>query len=189
MKRFIYPGFFIPLLVLAFSTSAQSVFTPASTTDLFKANFWLPGISYEKAIDRDHTVYLGSYMGILLSDAFESPDNVRHIFLTPSLNAEFRTYYNLQLRNEKGKRTAMNSANYFAPLYIGRYTATSLWDRYEWINQFGFVWGMQRTAPKGFSIDLHTGIIVTPGASNTFYYYPVDLFFQITLGYNLGKKG
>jgi hypothetical protein len=30
---------------------------------------------------------------------------------------------------------------------------------------------------------------LTPGASNTFYYYPIDLLVQLTLGYNIGKKG
>jgi hypothetical protein len=155
MKNIVTTVIIIPLLLLANTIFAQSIFTPASTEDLFKANFWLPGISYEKSIDLDHTLYVGSYMAILLSDAIESPNNVRHIFFTPSLNAEFRTYYNLQQRNDRGRRTAMNSANYFAPLYIGRYSKTSYWDEYKWINQFGFVWGMQRTAPKGFSIDLH----------------------------------
>lgn len=188
MKRIFYSAFFIPVFLLANTTRAQDIFTPAGTADLFKVNFWLPGISYEKSIGRDHTLYFGSYMAILLSPAYESPNNVRHIFFTPSLNAEFRTYYNLQQRNNKGRRTAMNSANYFAPIYIGRYTKTSLWDVSEWLNQFAFVWGMQRTAPKGFSIDFHAGVVITPGAYNTFYYYPVDLLFQLSLGYKIGKK-
>ena len=178
----------IPLFLLANITNAQSVFTPAGTTDLFKLNFWNPGISYEKSIDRDHTLHLGSYIAVLLSEPIESPDGVSHIFFTPSFNAEFRTYYNLQQRNEKGRRTSMNSANYFAPLYIGRYSTTGLWDGYKWINQFAFVWGMQRTAKKGFSIDFHAGLVITPGANNTFYYYPVDFLFQLSLGYNIGKK-
>ncbi|HEX5111825.1 MAG TPA: hypothetical protein VFV79_03200 [Saprospiraceae bacterium] len=177
-----------PLFLFANITYAQSVFTPAGTTDLFKINFWNPGISYEKSIDLDHTLRLSSYIAFLTSDPIESPNGIRHIFFTPSLNAEFRTYYNLQQRNDKGRRTAMNSANYFAPLYIGRYSTTGLWEEYKWINQFGFVWGMQRTAPRGFSIDFHAGIVVTPGANNTFYYYPVDLLFQLSLGYNIAKK-
>jgi len=188
MKNIVTTVIIIPLLLLGNTTFGQSVFTPAGTTDLFKLNFLNPGISYEKAIDCDHTLYVGSYMAVLLTQPIESPNGVRHVFFTPSFNAEFRTYYNLQQRNDKGRRTAMNSANYLAPLYIGRYSTTGLWDGYKWINQFAFVWGMQRTAPKGFSIDFHAGLVVTPGANNTFYYTPLDFLFQLSLGYRIGKK-
>jgi hypothetical protein len=127
MKKIFSTVIITPLLLVVNTVYTQSVFTPTSTTDLFKVNFWAPGISYEKAIDRDHTLRLSPYVSYLMSDPIETPSSTRRIFFTPSLNAEFRTYYNLQQRNEKGRRTDMNSANYFAPIYIGLQMAQPVW--------------------------------------------------------------
>ncbi len=90
---------------------------------------------------------------------------------------------------EKGRRTAINSANYIAPLYIGRYSIRATFTNPLWVNQIGAVWGMQRNAPKGFSVDFNLGLVYTFNAQHySNYYDSIEGLIQLRLGYWLGRK-
>ena len=91
-------------------------------TSHFKINLFLPGLSYEQKIGRLSTLNSDIYLDALLLSANETYSNSFKYYYTPSFKLEYRTYYNLLKRNEKGLRTAMNNGNYFAPVYIGRFS-------------------------------------------------------------------
>jgi hypothetical protein len=178
-------------ILLALSTKfsyAQSYDLKSSTTSIFKLNFLLPGISYEQNISRYSTLYFNTYMDGIIPDKYFSPSETTHLYFIPSLNVEFRSYsLSMKKREAKGLRTALNSANYFEFAYVGRYTQTDYYSDHQWLNQIAAAWGIQRNAPKGFSIDLHIGLIYTLHANNLIFYEPIDLFLQLSLGYRLGK--
>jgi hypothetical protein len=158
------------------------------TTNVLKLNFFLPGISYEQKLAELTTLHLDAYIdGLIITSAY-SADEQSHVYPTPSFKAEVRTYYNLLKRNFKGTRTAMNSANYFAPLYVGRYTLVSEYEERKWINQLGVVWGIQRNGPGRFSIDVNTGLVYTVNAKSYYFYDPINIVLHLRLGFWLGRK-
>ena len=159
-----------------------------TTTNVLKLNFFLPGISYEQKLAELTTLHLDAYMDGLIITAPYSEDEQSHVYATPSFKAELRSYYNLLKRDFKGARTAMNSANYFAPLYVGRYTLVSEYEERKWINQLGVVWGIQRNAPGRFSVDVNTGLIFTVTAKSYYFYDPINIVFHLRLGFWLGRK-
>jgi hypothetical protein len=165
----------------------QDQLSPA-TTNVLKLNFFLPGISYEQKLAEVTTLHLDAYMDGLIIPAGYSDDDQLHVYPTPSFKAEVRTYYNLSKRDFKGARTALNSANYFAPLYSGKYTRVSEYEAREWINQVGFVWGIQRTAGGRFSIDVNTGLVYTINAKSYYFYDPINIELHVRLGFWLGRK-
>lgn len=131
---------------------------------------------------------MDAYMDGLIVSKSESANAQPHLFFTPSFKTEFRTYYNLLTRHAKGLQTARNNANYFAPLYMGRYSSTGDYEPHTWVSQVGAVWGLQRNSPKGFSIDFNAGLVFTFDAKYYQYYDPTQIVVQLRLGYWIGKK-
>ncbi|HZV70688.1 MAG TPA: hypothetical protein VFG10_14135 [Saprospiraceae bacterium] len=189
MKNLFTPGMYILLLLIAKNGFSQDEKPHLSVENVLKLNFLLPGISYEHKIGNYTTLNVAAYMDGIISDKIESPNRQSHLFLTPSFNAEFRYYYNLKTRDIKGKPTALNCANYIAPVYIGRYSHTSYFSDYQLVNQVGAVWGMQRNYPKGFSLDVNGGLAYTFKARNNYYYDPIELLLQANIGFWMGRKG
>jgi len=187
MKILFTPAMYILLLLIAKNGFSQEEKPHLSVENVLKLNFILPGISYEHKIGNYTTLNVAAYMDGILMDRIESPQ--LHLFLTPSFNAEFRYYYNMQKRDMKGKRTALNSSNYIAPVYIGRYSPSSYFSDNRLVNQVGSVWGMQRNYPKGFSLDLNGGMAYTLKARNNYYYDPIELLLQAKIGFWMGRKG
>jgi hypothetical protein len=187
MKYFTRSVFFF---CLSFSTPAftQADTPHAEATSVFKLNFFLPGISYEQKLSAFQTLYSSVYLDALFANTGTNDHNNFEVFLTPSFNVEFRNYYNLNKRARKGLRTDLNSASYVAPVYIGRYShLTNDFDK-EWVSQVGAVWGIQHNTPGGFGIDLNLGMAYTFNTGGHVYYQPLDLIFQLSLGFWMGKK-
>jgi hypothetical protein len=188
MKRITKFCLFLFLALSTKSSFAQWYLPQSSTTNLFKLNFLLPGISYEQNISKYSTLYLTTYMDGIIPDKYFSPSETTRLYFIPSFNAEFRSYsLSMKKREFKSLRTALNSANYFEFAYVGRYTQTDYYSDHRWLNQFAAAWGIQRNAPRGFSVDAHIGLIYTPHASSYIFYAPIDLFVQLSLGYRIGK--
>jgi hypothetical protein len=183
------PHFLIYIFICITSPifAQQDQLSPA-TMNVLKLNFFLPGISYEQKLAELTTLHLDAYVDGLIITAPYSDDEQSHVYPTPSFKAELRTYYNLLKRNFKGARTAMNSANYLAPLYVGRYTLVSEYEERKWINQLGFVWGIQRNGPGRFCIDVNTGLIFTVSAKSYYFYDPINIVLHLRLGFWLGRK-
>ena len=84
-------------------------------TDVTKVTFFSPGVSYEKRIGKFQTLSGQAIMNGSVTLAYsDALGNMSSIYLEPTLNFQYRFYYNWKRRGEKGKRTAMNSLNYFA---------------------------------------------------------------------------
>ena len=83
--------------------------------------------------------------------------------LDPALTLGYRFYYNYNKREEKGKRTAMNSLNYLSPVFETSYSKNAISSDYlveekrRLMNTVGLVWGIQRNYMKRFSLDLQLG--------------------------------
>ena len=176
------------LLCSSITGFAQSKVSPDSVTNLFKVNILLPGISYEQKLTQLATLNLDLYMDMLLLSENDSYVSGFTSYPTPSFKLEIRSYYNLLKRAEKGLRTAQNSANYLAPVYMARWSPTEQGNRHEMIHQVGAVWGFQRNSPSGFSIDFNMGLVHTINAEKNWNYSPIQPVTQLRLGYWIGRK-
>lgn len=167
---------------------AQSAEPPAQVSNLWKINIFLPGMSYEQKITRLSTLNIDIYMDALLVWPDKWLEQTFQVFFTPSFKAEYRTYYNLDRRFARGLRTANNNGNYFAPVYIGRYSIVNEYDPYKWVNELGAVWGFQRSYPSGFSLDFNVGLVYNFNPGSQYYYDPIMPVTQLRLGFILGNK-
>jgi hypothetical protein len=139
---------------------------------VFKVIFLNPGIGYEQRIAGHQTIYGQAYLNFSAyfsySDALGTAAGVS---LSPAATVQYRYYYNTDKRIEQGKRTALNSANYLAPVikvtsFRERVLASSEKKRSREIYEAGVVWGLQRNYNSRFSLDLNVG----PG-----YFYANEL--------------
>ncbi|MEP7254024.1 MAG: hypothetical protein ABI683_16635, partial [Ginsengibacter sp.] len=82
-------------------------------TDVTKATFYSPGISYEKRIGKFQSLYaqvcMATSFGIGYSEAL---GNTSYMRFDPAAILQYRYYYNAAAREAKGKRIEMNSLNY-----------------------------------------------------------------------------
>lgn len=179
---------YIVLLAFAKSGFAQDTQPDFSVSNVLKLNILLPGVSYEQVIGKYQTFNFGVYMDGIITDEIESSNGESNLILTPTFNLEFRNYYNLNKRNAKGKRTALNTGDYIAPLYLARYSPTFYFSDRILVHQVGAVWGFQRNYPKGFSLDLNGGLVYTFNAKKYYYYDPIELVIQAKIGFWLGRR-
>ncbi len=70
-------------------------------------------ISYEQGLGKSNTLEIGGGLnGVTWLENTGDFDEFR-FGIAPFAEASFRNYYNLEKRQRKGKRTAMNSGNYW----------------------------------------------------------------------------
>jgi hypothetical protein len=154
-----------------------------SVSNIVKLNFLMPGISYEQRIAKYKTIYFGAYLNAFISSKKYYTQTQSELNFGPTLDIEFRNYYNLKRRFRNNLRTVRNSANYIAPIYNGTYIKTSSIPDARLISQIGAVWGMQRNYPKRFSLDFNVGlgyIFNNIGATNNNTIWPIA---QVSLGF------
>lgn len=179
-------GVFLVFILLAAQVSyAQSLPEEQSVTSKLKLNFFLPGVSYEQKISQLQTLHFSAFIDLLFTDS--DFNGTTETFAIPSIGFEFRNYYNLDKRNLKGKHTEGNSGNYFAPVYTGKFSLSG-YDDDTWVNQIGFVWGIQRNYNSSFCLDLNLGLGYNINVQNSHIYYPLDLIGNLTLGFWIGRK-
>ena len=189
MKSLIKPSLYILLVCLSGGVQAQSLETPeGSVTSIFKLNFFAPGVSYEQRIAQYQTLFTAGFLDFSFANTSDPGENTLRVFLTSSFNAGLRHYYNINKRNRKGLNTAMNSANYISPVYIGRRVLNDDNVDRRWYSQLGLVWGIQRNAPKGFSLDLNLGLGYIFDEQFDSNNSPVSVIGQLSLGFWLGKR-
>ncbi len=133
-------------------------------TNVTKATFFNPGISYEKAIGKAQTIYGQAFMNTSFGVSFSSSlGSNAYIYFDPALAVQYRYYYNYARREEREKRTEMNSLNYVCAIIE---TVFAKWainsSSYDEANRrpvstVGLAWGLQRNYPKRFSLDLNIG--------------------------------
>lgn len=173
------------------------------TTDVTKLTFLNPGFSYEKSIGEKSTLhghlFFNTSIEYSYSDAFGSDFNAS---FDPALLVQYRYYYNYNQRQQKGKRTEMNSMNYISPTFQtslskARVSTDHIWETERRpINVAGVVWGLQRNYQKRFSLDLNLGLgylFTTAQVPGTEFYEKrnfgmVTMMGQFNLGFWLNQQ-
>lgn len=195
----------ILLLAIAglFTINCFSQTENGNVTNVTKATIISPGLSYELRVGQFQTLYAQAFMapsfGISWSDALGTNS---FFYLDPAVTLQYRYYYNYRIRSENGKRTAMNSLNYIAPVYEAvfskqRVSSSQIIEtERRTINRLGIVWGFQRNYASRFSLDFYAGpaYLFTKGTvqtGNDTYTETVSqlsAIIQINLGFWLNKR-
>ena len=136
-----------------------------NVSDVTKLTFFSPGLSYEKAIGKNQTLYGHAFLATSLSLGYSSSMGfLSEIHFDPALGIQYRHYYNARKRSNKGKFIDRNSMNYLAlgsetifstlPVSDSHLDETSR----RAIQVFSALWGFQRNYQKRFSLDLNLGL-------------------------------
>ncbi|MBZ4033696.1 hypothetical protein K6T82_02900 [Flavobacterium sp. 17A] len=153
---------------------------PVSVKNQFKINMLFPSLVYELALSEKNTLY--SEAGVGLGYRYNSYYGEGNVYFFPLINEQFRHYYNLKKRANKGKRTAFNSGNYLAANALYNFRSLSTNDKYgNYSESFtvAALWGLQRTYKGRFNLEFNIG----PGVNFDKYdteFVPVGNF---TLGW------
>ena len=138
-----------------FSVNAQD--QPAVEDGLLSINILTPGLEYEHGLTNSSTLDLRAGTGF----AYRKSSFFGESFgIYPIFNVQYRHYYNLAKRLEKGKSIDYNSANYVALSGVVQSGKPVIGDMEYNENFFGIigpVWGLQRYYGSGFKLDLKFG--------------------------------
>ncbi|MFH6965028.1 hypothetical protein ACHRVK_21090 [Flavobacterium plurextorum] len=152
MKVYIYILFFV------WSLNIYSQDNMAVEKNQFKVNILLPGFVYEHGFNAKNTLYSELSLGFGYKSSHYGGSSWSFY---PTINEQFRHYYNLDKRAEKGKRTAHNSGNFIALNAVYNFKSiSSNNDFIEDASSFTIapVWGLQRTYSGNFNLGLNAGI-------------------------------
>ena len=154
----------ILIALLLFTTgygSAQRIYPdsiPSVATNFWTANFLLPGVEYERALGNFSTVNVNPYVSLGYSSNFALGSSW---VVQPSLDVQFRRYYNLLRRAARGKNVSGNSGSFVAldVLGVGRSVVDS--ENYRNFSFFGIgpVWGIQHTFRSNFNLSFQAGVM------------------------------
>nr|WP_294905349.1 hypothetical protein [uncultured Lacibacter sp.] len=180
------------LFTLSYTTAiAQS---KPFTQQVSTVSLLSPGVGFEQPLSGKMTVkgraalsFQWSYSySDFLGSAFEFAPS-------PMAAAHLRYYYNIDQREKKGKRTALNSANFLSLLvkyaYSNKHYHYGSDGNYSYSlplhsPDVGVVWGIQRNYKNRFSLDCSIGpSLYSPIAQQEF-----SLIADITFGIWLGAK-
>jgi hypothetical protein len=104
---------FLLLAVLFINAvQAQDDAPIAVVKNQFKVNLLFPAFVYEYGFDAKNTLYSEVTLGVGYRYSSYYGESSWYVF--PTINEQFRHYYNLEKRAAKGKRTARNSGNFLA---------------------------------------------------------------------------
>ncbi|SIS86859.1 hypothetical protein SAMN05421766_104503 [Zobellia uliginosa] len=143
----------------------------------------MPAILYEKGLGRNTTATVEFVSGFGLRGCTGCETEFG---IYPILRGQFRYYYNMDRRLDKGKNISGNSGNYIAVLmayqdqnpFIGDLTLS------ESILAVGPVYGIQRTYKRGFFYRLEGGL----GYSETQNENGLALLLAARVGWAFGKR-
>lgn len=136
----------------------------AEVSNVARATFFNPGISYEFKAGRLQSLFANAYMSTSFGLGYSSSlGNTSFLRFDPALAAQYRYYYNLDERAAKGKRTAMNTGNYVCAIAQTVFSKSKILDqdypetKRRPISFLGLAWGIQRNFKKRFALDLDFG--------------------------------
>lgn len=148
----------------------------------FKLNLFVPGFVYEHGFDAKNTLYSEARLGV----GFSANSNSSNFAIFPNINEQFRHYYNLEKRANKGKRTARNSGNFLAlnANYNFESISTNV-DYREAVPSFtvAALWGLQRTYKGRFNLEFNAG----PGVNFDEYDTEFVPVVNFSIGWVIGK--
>lgn len=154
---------YLLLLTISINSFSQQKDQPG-ITNITRATFFSPGISYEKRIGKFQSVLGNAFVATSFSFSYSSSLGTNSdISFDPSLALQYRYYYNYRQRQAKSRRTEKNSLNYMSVIAETDFTKNSISSSYlaeedrRPVNSIGVAWGFQRNYPKRFSLDLNLG--------------------------------
>ena len=146
-------------------------------------------LSYEQGLGKSNTLEIGGGLNGVswLEDAGDFDDF--RFGLAPFAEATFRNYYNLEKRQSKGKRTAMNSGNYWGihARYLFEPIAGDTGDSQFSSVFIAPVWGFQRNYNSHFSLGMDFGLGVGFNNSDAYFSPLVRLKLGFVLFSHAGK--
>lgn len=164
------------LLLLSVNSFGQET----STNSQFSLNLLAPSAEYELALSQKSTIDVNLGVGF----TYEYSSTLGEAYgLYPGFEAQYRYYYNFEKRADKGKKTAENSANYFAGVASisgGNPIIGDLENVNEYGGFVGPVWGLQRVYKRGFKLNLNLGLGLGYNDSGNTYVRPM---FELQLGW------
>ncbi len=195
------------LFAVIIFTATKSIAQEENKTDITnvtKITFLSPGVSYEKRIGKFQSLFVRGVMSI--SGKVEYSQAFGHtsaIYLNPALTAGYRYYYNFTKRENKGRRTAMNSLNYITAIWETAFSkervpfSNDVVGKLRPVNTIGLAWGLQRNYEKRFSLEINLGLgyyftrrtsLDNSGATITKNYSQFTPVVNIKLGFWLNKR-
>jgi hypothetical protein len=192
---------FILFSLATFCTNAQ-LKQNAALTDLAKINLFNPGVSFEKRINSNQTLYLNTFYNpslSLINNGFLS--NTLKFEFEPSASIQYRFYYNIPVRADK--MNMRNSYNYVCPTFETSFSKkyVLLFNSEELkrisIYKIGALWGIQRNYNNRFSLDCNLGVgyisykttsEVIPNAITVTQVGIIRPMGHLNFGFYLGKK-
>lgn len=177
-------GKFLVIAVMVCFTSLNAQSTKNVEHGLFKVNALIPGISYELGVGKNTTF---NFDFLLVPGARDDFFGDTQFGILPGAQAEFRYYTNFQRRIQKGKNIAGNSGNYVGVVnqfFLGDAILGNLEMNSSFYNIVGFVYGIQRTRPKGF----YWGISFGPGVVFDDFGLDGSFYVDAKIGWVLSKR-
>jgi hypothetical protein len=150
---------------------------------LLSVNILTPGLEYELGTSSNTTLDLRVGSGL----AYRKGMFEEGFGIYPTFNLQYRYYYNLNKRMEKGKNISNNSANYIAlsgSIQSGKPIIGDLEFNEGYFGAVGPVWGLQRYYGAGFKLDLNLGAGYSFNESGGSFFSPI---IGLRLGWLLFK--
>ncbi|WP_136464870.1 hypothetical protein [Flagellimonas onchidii] len=143
-------------------------------------NALLPGVVYEHGISKNSTLAAEATIGFALIGGIDYG-------IYPIGRLEYRHYYNMQRRLDKGKRISGNSGNYLAPT-LGFQSGKAVIGDLDYASDFfaaaGVVYGLQRVGRKGLCFRFEVG----PAYFFDEFDNNFGLFTALKLGWVVNKR-
>jgi hypothetical protein len=175
--------YFLTLLGLITILNMHAQDKPVVEKNQFKINALLPGVVLEHGFDDKNTLYSELSLGFgYRKSSFSSSAWTFY----PSINEQFRHYYNLQKRASKGKVSSHNSGGFLAMAAFYNFKSISTNESVSSTNAsftIAPVWGFQRTYKGNFNLDLNIGVGYNFDKKSSDF-VPV---LNFTLGWVIGK--
>lgn len=176
-------NFFVFTLLFALSIGAIAQTDKNVEQYQFKINAINPGVDYELAIGEDQTLNFG----LGLQFAASGGGGEFYYAFVPAINAQYRYYYNIDRRLEKGKHIAGNSGNYLsasATMFTSDVIIGNVDSGSGTAGFLGPVYGIQRTYPKGFNYTMEFGFGLY--FANDENFEAVETGFGPTVSFSIG---
>lgn len=171
------------VVALVFSTALLAQETPETNTQ-FSGNLLIPSLEYEVSTGSKTSLDLMLGTGF----AYRSTNGESGYAIFPTVQAQYRFYYNFAKRLDKGKKVSENSGNYFTALAdftSGNPILGDLTSQADYAIFVGPAWGLQRVYNSGFKLNLNLGAGI--GFNDLGHSY-VSPLVGLQLGWLLWKK-
>lgn len=172
---------FVAVILLSVNSFGQR--TSPQTNSQFSANLLMPSLEYEWSIGTNSTLDFLLGAGFAYRKTFDKSDYA----VFPAFQTQYRYFYNLHKRLEKGKKVSENSGNYItalAEITSGNPILGGLTSQADYAIVVGPAWGLQRVYNSGFKLNLNLGAGYGFNDIGESYFSP---FIGLQLGWLIAK--